>query len=93
MINRDLKSRYAKAHLLNQSLQKVHSMKALISVSCISLLALSVTACASGTAPASTPTALTMDHCKAHVAQFVPTQNKNDAALQMDLACANLVKK
>lgn len=69
-------------------------MKALISVSCISLLALSVTACASGTSPASsTTTALTTDHCKAHLAQFVPTQNKNDAALQKDTACRNIVQK
>ncbi len=63
-------------------------------MSCISLLALSVTACASGTAPASSTTAaLTVEECKAHLAQFVPTQNKNDAALQKDRACANVVKK
>jgi hypothetical protein len=68
-------------------------MKTLISMSCISLLALSLTACASGTAPASSNSALSMDQCKTHLAQFVPTQNKNDAALQKDTACANLVKK
>jgi hypothetical protein len=69
-------------------------MKTLISLSCVSVLALGVTACASGTAPASSTTAaLTPEHCKAHLAQFVPTQNKNDAALQKDLTCANMVKK
>ena len=34
-----------------------------------------------------------MDECKAHVAQFVPNQNKNDAAIRKDVACANMVKK
>ena len=70
-------------------------MKTLITLSCVAVLALSVTACASsGTTPASSTTAaLTLEQCKAHVAQFVPTQNKNDAALQKDLTCANMVKK
>jgi hypothetical protein len=69
-------------------------MKTLIFLSCVSVLALSVTACASGsTASSSTTAALTLEQCKAHVAQFVPTQNKNDAALQKDLTCANMVKK
>jgi hypothetical protein len=70
-------------------------VKTLITLSCVSVLALSITACASGTTtPASSTTAaLTLEQCKAHVAQFVPTQNKNDAALQKDLTCANMVKK
>jgi len=68
-------------------------MKTLISVSCISIVALSMTACASGTNPAAKPTVLSMEDCKAHLAQFVPNQNKNDAALQKDNACRNLVQK
>ena len=68
-------------------------MKTLISVSCISILAISVTACASKTGPASSTYALSMDECKAHVAQFVPNQNKNDAAIRKDVACRNMVKK
>jgi hypothetical protein len=69
-------------------------MKTLISLSCVTVLALSVTACASGAAPTiTTSAALTPEQCKAHMAQFVPTQNKNDAHLQKDLTCANMVKK
>lgn len=68
-------------------------MKSLISASCISLIAISVTACASGPMPASSTQALSMDECKAHVSQFVPNQNKSDAAIRKDLACANMVKK
>jgi hypothetical protein len=67
-------------------------VKTLISLSCVSVLALSVAACASGTKAPST-TSLSMDDCKAHLAQFVPTQNKNDAALHKDITCANMVKK
>ena len=68
-------------------------MRTLISLSCASVLALSVAACASGTVPAQSTSAVTVDHCRAHLSQFVPTQNKNDAALQKDMACANMVKK
>lgn len=68
-------------------------MKTLISLSTISLLALSVAACASGTPPASKTAELTVDNCKAHLSQYVPNQNKNDAAIQKDMACATMVKK
>ncbi|MEJ8851210.1 hypothetical protein [Variovorax rhizosphaerae] len=67
-------------------------MKALISLSCISVLALSVTACASGNAPGTTTAALSKDHCKEHMSQFVPTQNKNDATLRKDAVCAQILK-
>ena len=68
-------------------------MKPLFTLSCISALTLTLSACASK-APTSTNLAdLTPDDCKAHLAQFVPTQNKNDAALLKDRHCASLVAK
>jgi hypothetical protein len=68
-------------------------MKTLITLASASVLSITLAACASGTAPSSSTSALTMEHCKAHVAQFVPNQNKNDAALAKDTTCANMVKK
>ena len=67
-------------------------MKTFISLASISLLALSVAACASGPTSASQPVELTMDHCKEHLAQYVPAQNKNDATIRKDVACSKLVK-
>ena len=72
--------------------QKVDSMKTFISLSCISLLALSVAACASGSPGALKSTELTTAQCKEHLSQYVPNQNKDDAAIRKDMACSKLVK-
>ncbi|WP_143684670.1 hypothetical protein [Variovorax sp. KK3] len=68
-------------------------MKTIITLVSASVLSISLAACASGTTPSASTSALTMENCKAHLAQFVPLQNKNDAALAKDTACANMVKK
>jgi hypothetical protein len=77
--------------ITSSSFSKVESMKTLISLSTVSLLALGVAGCASAPT-ASQPVALSIDHCKQHLGQYVPAQNKDDATIRKDAACAKLVK-